>query len=494
MAEELFPPEDLLQALHGPFREVRLGAIRELSGPEWLHHQDSVRAAAARRQLEWRAGVEDDPTVKGTIYGHLGGHRVSGGQAPRRPAGASRRRDRSLVGVGAVCGVCAATLVFGALTAAYHTSSPPTPTPSPSRTKPAPVKPVRHVSAPPAAPSGPPLTAAPDGQSVRAVAFSPAGDLLATGASGGTTSLWNVADRQVTAHLADSATQGASGTQGVTAVAYNPAGTQVAAADQNGYIYVWNSDDEPVFAPLHDNGTFNGVRSVAFSPDGRYLATGDGNGDVYLWSAANGTCLGYARDPGDQPSVTAVAFSPDSAVLAAGDAGGAYLWDAAALAAASPEPGCAGSPADLAPAELTVPDGQKVTAVAFSPDGKDIATGDADGNTYVWNAASHQVARTLTDQGSAGVSSVAFSENSAVLATGDGNGKTYLWYAAAGDAIHVFPYPGGQQGAGSQDDTGSQESMGVGAVAFSPDSPVGTLAVGDADGGTYLWPMTWLGY
>jgi len=48
MAEELFPPEDLLRALHSPFREVRLGAIRELSGPEWLHHQDSVRAAAAR--------------------------------------------------------------------------------------------------------------------------------------------------------------------------------------------------------------------------------------------------------------------------------------------------------------------------------------------------------------------------------------------------------------------------------------------------------------
>ena len=89
---------------------------------------------------------------------------------------------------------------------------------------------------------------------------------------------------------------------------------------------------------------------------------------------------------------------------------------------------------------------------------------------------------------------MAFSENSAVLATGDGNGKTYLWYAATGDAIHVFPYPGGQQGAGSQDDTGSQESTGVGAVAFSPDSPVGTLAVGDADGGTYLWPMAWLGY
>jgi WD40 repeat protein len=132
-----------------------------------------------------------------------------------------------------------------------------------------------------------------------------------------------------------------------------------------------------------------------------------------------------------------------------------------------------------------VPDGQKVTAVAFSPDGRDIAAGDADGNTYIWNAGSRQIAHTVTDEGGTGVSSVAFSENSAVLATGDADGKAYLWYAATGDGIHVFPYPGAQ---GGQNDTG------VDAVAFSPGSAVGTLAVGDADGSTYLWPMAWLGY
>jgi len=499
MPDELFPPEDLLRALHSPFREVRLGAIRELSGPDWLHHQDPVRASAARRQLEWRAGLEDDQTVKGAIYGHLGGYRAHGSQDPPRAAPGGRRRDRSLVGIGVVCGACVATLAFGALTAAHGPGSParPAPSPSPSRSKPAPVKPVRHVGPAPAAPGGLPLAALPAGQSVRGVAFSPAGDLLATGdsagAASGTTYLWNIVSRHVTAQLADTAAQGASYTQGVTAIAYSPGGTQVAAADQNGYLYVWNSGGQPVFAPLHDNGTYNGVRSVAFSPDGQYIGTGDGNGDVYLWSAASGTCLAYARDPGGQPSVTAVAFSPDSGVLAAGDAsGGAYLWDTDALATAGQaEPGCQGDPAALPPAVLPVPDGQKVTAVAFSPDGRDIATGDADGNTYVWNAASRQIARTLTDQGSAGVSSVAFSANSAVLAAGDGNGKAYLWYAATGDAIHVFPYPGGRDG---QDSADSQDGAGADSVAFSPGSPVGTLAVGDADGSTYLWPMAWLGY
>jgi hypothetical protein len=485
MPDELFPPEDLLRALHSEFREVRLGAVRELSGPRWLHHQDTVRAGAARRQLEWRAGLEDDQAVKGTIRGHLGG------QAPPRGKPGRRRRDRALLGIGVVCGACVATLALGGLTAARGPDRPAqpkaVPSPSLSPSKPARVQPGRHVGPPPASPGGPPLTASPAGQSVSAVAFSPAGGSLATGesagASNGTTYLWNVASRQVTARLADTATGGAGYTQGVTAIAYNPDGTQVAAADQNGYVYVWDSGDQPVFAPLHDNG----VRSVAFSKDGRYIATGDGNGDAYLWSAASGTCLAYVRDPGDQPSVTAVAFSPDSGVLATGDAGGAaYLWDTAALAAGDPAgPGCQEDPAPPRPAALPVPDGQKVTAVAFSPDGKDIAAGDADGNTYLWDAGRRRLARTVTDQGGTGVSSVAFSQNSAVLATGDADGQAYLWYAATGDGIHVFPDPGR---AGGQDGTGAD------AVAFSPDAPVGTLAVGDADGGTYLWPMAWLGY
>jgi WD40 repeat protein len=491
MPDELFPPDDLRRALHSQFREVRLGAIRELSGTGWLHHQDPVRASAARRQLEYRAGVEDDQTVEAAIHGHLGGHHAQGRQAPPRATPGRRRRDPSLVGVGVICGGCVATLVIGALTAAHGPDRPPEPRPSPSPSKPANVQPVRHVGPPPASPSGQPLAASPNGQGVHAVAFSPAGDFLAagesTGASNGVTYLWNVTSRQVAARLPDTAPQGAPYTLGVNAVAYNRDGTVVASADQNGYIYVRNSAGRPVFAPLYDSGTYNGARSVAFSPDGQYIATGDGNGDVYLWSAASGTCLAYAHDPGGQPSVSAVAFSPDSAVLATGDSGGAaYLWDTAALAAASPaETGCRGNPAAGRPAALPVPDGQKVTAVAFSPDGRDIATGDADGNTYIWNAGSRQIARTVTDQGSTGVSSVAFSENSALLATGDADGKAYLWYAATGDGIHVFSYPGGH---------GGQDGTGVDAVAFSPGSAVGTLAVGDADGSTYLWPMAWLGY
>jgi WD40 repeat protein len=134
------------------------------------------------------------------------------------------------------------------------------------------------------------------------------------------------------------------------------------------------------------------------------------------------------------------------------------LWDAA---------GSAGSPV----ATFTVPGGHDVTAVAFSPDGKTIATGNSDGTAYLWNPSSE--ARTVISEPGP-VWGVAFGKGG-VLAIGDNDGSTYLWDIAAGDASATLtdPASGGQ---------------GVGAVAFSPDGQ--TLATGDTNGTTYLWKVT----
>jgi WD40 repeat protein len=172
-------------------------------------------------------------------------------------------------------------------------------------------------------PLGQPLTAGISTDGVYSLAFSPHGNLLASGGAAEVIQLWNVADPK---HVRTTYPYLVSGTSTVSQVQFSRDNRTLAAANYDGTVQLWNVADPANAAklgdPLSNTGVQGGspVDSVAFSPDGTLLASGNDNGVVGVWHVADPAHPQQDGEPltGHTSFVNAVAFSPDGQTLATG--------------------------------------------------------------------------------------------------------------------------------------------------------------------------------
>jgi WD40 repeat protein len=253
-------------------------------------------------------------------------------------------------------------------------------------------------------------------------------------------------------------------------VAYSPDGKRLASAGASWPglkgmegVKVWDAQTGQELLSLK-----GGDGGVAFSPDGKRLANGVGL-DVKVWDAQTGQELRILK--GHTGTVSCVAFSPDGKRLASGDG----TWDEAKNSYGTGEVNV--WDAQTGQQALTLKGlTDRVGRVAFSPDGKRLASTSSGETVRVWDAQTGQELLSLKGAGWG----VAYSPDGKRLASAGQRGLK-VWEAQTGQELFTIK---GHTSIFSR--LGSSAS--VSSVAFSPDGK--RLAAGSGDGTIKIWDAT----
>jgi WD40 repeat protein len=263
---------------------------------------------------------------------------------------------------------------------------------------------------------------------VGSVAYSRDGHYLASASEDGTIKLWDPATGQVVRTL----TTGTS----VHAVAFHPDGTRLASAGDDRTVTLWDAATGQPIRSL--SGHTRPIYELAFSPDGKTLASSSTDGTIKLWNIAADAPVRTLQDH-RADSVGGMAFSPDGKTLASTGGGELTirLWDVAAgqLVRSFTEAGAADPDGKTLPGRQQAHAQRYCKPVAFSPDGKILATGARDGTIQLWDVAAGSMSRPpLWDDLDLNlVSALAFSPDGKTLASVRRTGQQIeLWNPTTG--------------------------------------------------------------
>jgi len=282
---------------------------------------------------------------------------------------------------------------------------------------------------------------------VKQVLYAPTGQLL-SGGDDGVIRIWNPATWTLEGTL--------EGQTGIEALALTPAGDLLLAGLSDEHLVLWDWPQGKQVASVQ-NPFRAGTRCLALAPDrlallllgwDRILLCREG----VSWSKALKT---RPRPfPIDRGTITHLAFRPDGSLLAIPTwEGDTYLVDSRS-----------------GKVKETLPSEEPVQTVAFSPDGKFLATGEQMGQVVAWEV-DRAFDPAFLDGHEWVVFALTFTPNSTALISGGADGTIRVWDVAGWKQRECFRWTG----------------QCVTCLAVSPDGM--TAAAGGAGGSLVVWDL-----
>lgn len=240
-----------------------------------------------------------------------------------------------------------------------------------------------------------------DGFLCTSLAFSPRGDVLASGGVDRIVKIWDIRTGTLISKLEGH-------TYPVLTLAFSPDGNQLVSGSGDTTLIIWNLDKRSKLHQLKGHSLY--VVTCDWDPKGDRIVSGGVDSTVRVWDSTSGKMTAKMDD--HRTAVHAVRFSRDGSLLASGSSDQTIiLWDAAR--------------GGMKQENVLHGHSGEVRSLAFSADRKYLASGSSEKELLVWSVEKREIDGRGTALGE--IDGIEWYPSDTAFLTSDGSGAITQW-------------------------------------------------------------------